>query len=130
MLVISTTTLLLGFYISTASANVPFDNMCPQGQWRRRDCVPIATMTQWRDVCYGSGFDYKDSDCPDYFLCSDIVDARGDRTIKCVPINQVDNTSPRATDGDPQIGTSYKVSADGGGRTTQIGFKGVCLQYS
>ena len=133
MLVISTTILFLGFCISTASTTLlaprytPVNNLCPaSNKWYRRECAEFQGMTRWRDVCYASGmpgFDYEYSDCPDYFLCSDIVDARGDRTIKCVPINQPDNTSPRTTDGDPQIGTSYTILANSGTRVTQLDFR-------
>ena len=138
MLVISTTILFLGFYISTASTTplvtnssllaprtIPADNLCSAAdQWLRRECDPQEGMTLWRDICYRdtSNVDYIYSNCPNYFLCSDFVDARGDNSIKCVPINRPGNTSPRTTDGDPQIGTSYKISADGSGRDTELAF--------
>jgi hypothetical protein len=129
----------LGLYISIASTtpvvtnssllappNAASPNLCPGGAtaWSRRECVPTVLKSQWRDVCHGPDYSYSYvySSCPDYFLCSDIVDARGDRSIKCVPINQEGNVSPRTTDQDPQIGTGGKESSNGGA-TTQFDYE-------
>jgi len=117
MLLISTTVLFLGLYISSTTPidtpNAPAcaatkKNYC-QGfnlAWVRRECLPGAQLTSWRDVCEG-GYIY--TSCPVTTVCENILDGLDD-TIQCIPLLKENETQTRSTKEAPQIGTSSKKS--------------------
>jgi hypothetical protein len=123
MLLIFTTVLFLGLYISSTTPiaitpnapallvprAVPENNLCEALDlvWVRRECIPGVQLTTWRDVCDG-GLQYYGS-CSASTLCEDILDEL-DETIQCVPLKNEGETEPRLAKTDLQIGTSGKKS--------------------